>query len=74
MTVEYKSWRIDNVKLSCGSLHMRQENKPFDFIVTDNSPAGLDPFQLNDFIDGRCSLYMLEADDMTDIRGVAVPL
>ncbi len=62
-------------KLSVGVLHMVSENQPFDFIVTDRSSAGIDPFRINDFSDGRCYLYLMEASDMVSIRnGAEVPV
>ena len=51
-----------------GSLHMVSQNQPFDFEVLDNSGLGIDPFKLDDFSAGRCSLYVLERDDMVSIR------
>ncbi len=72
--VEYKGVQANGYKLSVGVLHMRSRNLPFDFIVTDQSGTGLDPIRLDDFTTDRCALYMLEADDMEDIRGAPVPI
>ena len=72
--VEYLGSNIYGVKLSCGVLHMLSKNYPFDFVCTDNSGNGIDPFKRNDFSTNRCSLYMLESDDMQSIRGVPVSL
>lgn len=74
MNLEYKDWSIDAVKLSCGVLHIRSENQPFDFIVKDNFGLDTDPFRLNDFSDERCSIYLLESDDMDAIRGHSVEI
>ncbi|WP_286931338.1 hypothetical protein [Marinobacter sp.] len=54
---------------------MESRNLPFDFIVTDESGNGLDPFRLDDFEQGRCRLYLLEPEDMLRVRNNAeVPL
>jgi len=74
LDAEYKDWSIHGIKLSLGVLHMASQNKPFDFIVEDNSGAGIDPFQSIDFSSGRCDLYMLDPEEMEIIRGAEVPL
>jgi len=66
--VEYNGKSTKGLKLSVGSLHMVSQNQPFDFEVSDNSGSGVDPFKADDFSSGRCSLYMLERDDMVSIR------
>lgn len=71
--IEYEGFELNGIKLSVGVPHMVSSNQPFDFVVTDNSGNGLDPFRLADFTDGRCSLYLLTPDDMFDIRRVEVP-
>lgn len=63
---------IDGIALSLGSVMMEQDNKPFGFIVEDKSTLGIDPFRLEDFSDGRCVLYMLERDEMIEVRGYDV--
>jgi hypothetical protein len=68
---EYNGRKVLGVKLTCGVLHMLSQNQPFDFIVT--SGEDLDPFRPNDFSGERCSLYMLESEDMTEYRGIEVP-
>lgn len=73
-SAEYKDWSVKGVKLSLGVLHQRSQNQPFDFVVNDTSKSGLDPYRLTDFADGRIELYLLEAGDMTGIRGQDVPL
>lgn len=72
--VEYKTARVLGLKLSLGVLHMRSKNLPFDFVIIDQSGTDLDPIRLDDFATGRCSLYMLDADDMEVVRGAPVPL
>jgi hypothetical protein len=71
---EFLDWEVHGLRLAVGVLHMVSENQPFDFYVIDESGNGLDPFQINDFSTGRCSLYMLEEADMVEIRkGAEVP-
>lgn len=72
MSLEYKDWSIKGVKLSCGVLHIRSSNQPFDFVCIDNFGLGQDPFRLSDFDDERCSLFLLDPDDMLNIRGISV--
>lgn len=71
---EFGDWAVYGLKLSVGVLHMVSQNQPFDFIVTDESGVGIDPFQRTDFTSGRCLLYLLEPDDMVELRGDEVPL
>ena len=72
ISVTYNDKAINGVKLSCGVLHMRSRNFPFDFIVEDTSSDDLDPFQVDDFSSGRTILYLVEANEMEEIRGQAV--
>lgn len=72
--IEYKESMLFGYKLSVDVLHIRSRNMPFDFTVVDDSGAGLDPFKIDDFSTDRCSLYMLQSDDMELIRGAPVPL
>lgn len=72
ISVEYNGISYNGVKLSCGALHMRSANLPFDFIVVDESENGIDPYKQDDFSGGRCTLYMLNADEMESIRGQEV--
>jgi hypothetical protein len=71
---EYLDWAVYGLKLSVGTLHMISQNQPFDFVVTDESGEGFDPFQRTDFSSGRCLLYLLEPEDMVRIRGDEVPV
>lgn len=72
--VTYKGKSRYGVKLAVNTLHLRSENYPFDFYVADTSDSGLDPVRREDFELGRCQLYMLEPDDMQDIRGQDVQI
>lgn len=73
-TASYKEFIIHNVKLATGVLHMLSRNQPFDFLVTDESGSGLDPFQLHDWTDNRCRIFMFETADMVLIRRAQVPV
>jgi hypothetical protein len=70
---EYLGRAVYGLKLSVGVLHMLSQNQRFDFIVTDGSGEGFDPFQRTDFTSGRCQLFILEPADMVQIRGGQVP-
>ena len=59
MRVEYNGDYIDGVKLSLGTLHFRHKNWPFD--------------RADDFLTGRCNLYILTPEEMIEIRGGDVP-
>lgn len=72
MDLEYRDTVIKGIKLSLGTLHLRSNNLPFDFVVIDNQDTGLDPYLLDDFESERCSLVLLEADDMETRRGYSV--
>ena len=72
--VEWDGGQRYGAKLSLGVLHLVSKNWPFDFAVTDNVSEGIDPFQRNDFSDGRCTIYMLDREDMVGVRnGAEVP-
>lgn len=68
---EYNGKSVYGIKLSVGALHMVSQNQPFDFIVTDRSGNGIDPILRSDFSNGRCRLYMLERDEMIEVRSGA---
>ena len=70
--VEFGNKQVYGLKLSVGVLHMLSQNQPFDFICVDKSGNGIDPFTRTDFSGGRCEIYLLEAADMVQIRGVEV--
>ena len=73
--VEFKEKKVLGVKLSLGTLHIVSANLPFDFIVLDGSGEGVDPFKVDDFVtDGRCKLYILDPEDMEEIRGIPVEI
>jgi hypothetical protein len=72
MSVTYNGKTINGVKMSCGVLHMRSVNFPFDFIVTDESGAGVDPYKVDDFSNSRNLVYLLDSDEMEAIRGQEV--
>jgi len=72
MSVNYNGISYNGIKMSCGTLHMRSANFPFDFIVTDESGSGIDPYKQDDFTIGRNILYLVEANEMEEIRGQEV--
>ncbi len=70
----FKENSVNGVKLAVGVLHIRSENFPFDFVVSDESGKDLDPFRASDFSEGRNILYIMDAADMESIRGTAVKI
>lgn len=72
--VEFNGRAAYGFKLSLGTFHMVSQNFPFDFVVSDESGAGIDPFKADDFSTGRCRLIMAGADDMAEVRGGPVPI
>lgn len=72
MSITYKDETLNGVKLSLGVLHLKGLNLPFDFVVIDNSGTGVDPFSIDDFSKERCNLYMLEPEDLEQLRGYKV--
>lgn len=72
--VSYKDFILSGTKMSVGVLHMLSSGQPFDFIILDNSDNGLDPFKRDDFSSGRCSMFLIEPDEMQDIRQVEVEI
>jgi hypothetical protein len=72
--VEYGGRETNGVKLTVGVLHVTRRNYPFDFWVTDNSGKEVDPFLIDDFYNGRCSIFIVEPDEMAEIRGASVPV
>lgn len=73
-SVEYRDRAVRGVALAVGTLHIRSTNMPLDLAVIDNSGEGLDPMLRSDWATGRCSLYMLTADEMEALRGGPVPI
>lgn len=74
MNVEYKGRKANGLKLSTKTPHMLSQNFPFDFLVSDNNATGLDPIDRNDFANNRCTLFMLEPDDIEQLRGQPVEI
>lgn len=72
--IEYKDKSVNSIKLSLGTLHLRSNNLPFDFVVVDLLNNGFDPFKIDDFLSERFKLILLEPDDMEERRGYAVEI
>ena len=74
MDVVHATGEVYGVRLAAGIDLVRGSNFPVSFVVQDTSGDGIDPYQLTDFTNGRCLLWMLTVDDMEDARGVEVPV
>ena len=70
--VETGDRTANGIKLAVGVQHIASRNMPCDFTVVDNSNQGIDPFRADDFSTGRCTLYLLDDQDMAEIRGQEV--
>lgn len=66
----YQDKSIYGITLSSRVLLLQGLNLPFDFVIDDKN-ANLDPYSLNSF-DEQFSLYLLEREDMINIRGYDV--
>lgn len=62
---------INGKKITMGVPMLKQLNKPFDLIALENQKTGIDPFKQDDFIN-RVNLYLLEREDLIEIRGYDV--
>ena len=74
INVSYGDKIINGLKLSLGTLHMRSNNLPFDFVIIDMIDSGFDPYQQDDFLNIRYKLVLLEAEDMEERRGYPVEI
>ena len=74
LSAEYKEFNIYGVQLSLGCTHMLASAQPFDFTVVDTSGQGIIPTRRDDFETGRCLLYLVEPNELAEIRGVEVAI
>lgn len=63
---------IYGVKLALSTVHFKHRGWPFDFIVSDTTGNGVDPYRADDFETGRCVLYFVTPEEMIEIRGADV--
>lgn len=70
MDVSYGTKNVYGVKLSLSVLHLEKFNFPFDFTVSGT--GGIDPYNINDFSDVRCTLWFINATEMEEYRGIEV--
>lgn len=72
--VTYKKKSVYGVKLSLGTLHLGSSNLPFDIVLNDTGKTGLDPYRVDDFESGRILIGLVEAHELSDIRGYEVEI
>ena len=53
--------QANGISLNVGGSHTASAMMNFDILVFDNSGMGIDPFKLDDFESGRCSLVIAYA-------------
>lgn len=63
---------VNGKSVALGLPLLKEFNKPFDLVCLDNKNTGIDPFQLTDFSSNRVSLYLLNRDEVEQIRGYDV--
>lgn len=73
LCVNYNGVEIKGIRCAVGARLLKSNNFPFDLIIVDESQNGQDPFRLQDF-DERMSVYIIEPDEIADIRGYKVEL
>ena len=69
----YNDTQMYGYKLSVGVPHLLSRNMPFDLWCVDTSGDGVDPIRADDFLTGRCELFVLTENDMLEVRGAPVP-
>jgi len=72
MNARYRDKVKNGLRVSCGVLMLTGFNLPFDFTVLSKI-KGLDPFLIDSFESGNFELYLLERDELIEIRGNDVP-
>lgn len=73
MSIKVGEYIMNGVKMSGSTLHIDYMNLPFDFLVIVTDESKLDPFRIDDFVTGRCELYVVTAEEMAQVRGGQVP-
>ncbi len=74
LSVRYRNWRADNVRMALGTRLLKLENRPFDFVVISEITGDLEPDTIDAFSSGNYSLIMLEPADLKTIRGFEVQI
>jgi hypothetical protein len=72
--VSYRGVQRNGIRLALGTRHLESAHLPFDFIIEDNARLDVDPFLISDFASGRLSLFLIERDELKQIRGFDVKL
>ncbi|MCG3684089.1 hypothetical protein N5915_04430 [Arcobacter lacus] len=70
MNITYGDKTINGIRLSSRVLLLKN-NLPFELFIDDKG-LNLDPFDLNSFSDNFFDFYLLERDEIADIRGYDV--
>lgn len=67
------SWQLNGMKLVAGPNVLRQYRNQIPFGITVSTSDQLDPTSQEDFVDGTCTLLLLDADDVHNIEGAFFP-
>lgn len=68
MGIAYGTTSIQGISVVAGLNLLRQWKNVIPFGITCVCPDGLDPYQISDFANERCLLYLLTADDVITIE------
>jgi len=62
---------VNGFRLVPGSPLLKQFNKPFDIVLKENEKTDIEPFKQDDFT-SRISMFLLEREDVKELRGYDV--
>lgn len=68
MDISYADFTAQGIPLVCGPNLLRQWRNIIPFGIACTSPYFLDPYTINDFIDGNATLYLLDASDVAAVE------
>ena len=71
MNTSYKDKVVNGLKLSSAVLMLQGKNLPFEILIDDKG-LGTDPFSVDCFELGIFDFYILEREELEDIRGFEV--
>lgn len=60
----------NGIRMTCGVPLLSNTNMPIEMLIVDNSENDVDPFKIDDFSNGRCSILFLTPEEVSRLRGV----
>lgn len=70
MNVSYGTFTATQIGVCCYPNMLRQWEEILPFGIAFTTADQTDPFDINDFVSGRVSVYLLNADDIATINTV----